>query len=166
MPGLHMDSRAFRYALEPVLSRSNWQLDAATRSLAEATSALAMQRDRHAQLEADLAAAVAAAAVREGTSLNVSQRAHVLRYLGKAHALLEESAQQTLLCNQVREKARVALDHAHRSTEVLAQHRQDSRREYAETCARRAAVEADNDWTARQAWQRANGQPPKRRSEP
>ena len=158
MPRLHMDSQAFRYGLEPVLARSNWQLDAATRSLAEATSVLAMQRHRHAKLEADLAAAMAVVAVGEGTALDISQRARALRYLGRARALLEESAQQTLHCSQVREKARVALDHAHRSTQLLEQHRQDSRREYAEARARRAAVEADSDWTARQAWQRANGQ--------
>jgi len=153
-----MDSRGFRYGLEPVLKRSNWQLDAATRALAEATTALAMQRDRHAQLQADHAAAVTAVAADDGVSVDVAQRALSLRYLGKTQARLEECAQQVRACNEARERAQAALGEAHRSAELLAQHREDSRRAYAEACARGAAVEADNDWTARQAWQRTNAQ--------
>lgn len=155
-----MDSRGFHYGLEPVLNRSNWRLDAATRALAEANTALAVERDRHAQLEADRAAAVAAMASGEGVSVDVMQRAHVLRYLGKAQAQLEESARQVRVCSEARERAQVALGQAHRAMELLAQHREDIRRAYAETCARDAAVEADDDWTARQAWQRTNAPTP------
>lgn len=150
-----MDSRGFRYALEPVLRRCDWRVSQATRALADATSAWTAERDRHTALEADHAAMAATVDRGDGQAIDVVQRVQALRFLGQVRTRLAESARALQERADAREDAQRALAEAHRAMELLAQHREESRRVHAAGVARRMALTADDDWTARQGWRQA-----------
>lgn len=151
-----MDSRGFRYGLEPVLKRSDWHVDRATRELSEATAAWMAQRDRHDALTAEHDAVLSALDPSLGVQIDVVQRGQALRYLGQTRVRLARSASELEACAVVRQTAQRALADAHRAMELLTQHKQESREDYAAEAARRASLAADDDWTARQAWKQSS----------
>ncbi|WP_423199791.1 MULTISPECIES: hypothetical protein [unclassified Cupriavidus] len=151
-----MDSRGFRYGLEPALKRFDWRVDRATRELAEATAAWMAQRDRHAALTAEHDAVLSTLDASLGAPIDVVQRGQALRYLGQTRVRLARSAGELDACATVRQTALRALADAHRAMELLTQHKQDSREDYAAEAARRASLAADDDWTARQGWKQSS----------
>lgn len=152
-----MDSRGFRYALAPALNRADWRLDDARRALAGAVAALEEHRERHAGLEAEYAAAATGLATQRGAVVDLARRAHALRYLGQVRQRIDQSLTQLRDHEQARNEAQQALAAAHRAVELLRQHKDDSRRRYAEEQLRRATIMQDEDAMVRRAWRRASG---------
>lgn len=148
-----MANARFRYALDPVLKRSDWRVSEATRALAAATSAWMQQRDRHVALEQELAEVAGVLDGTEGASIDTIRRSQALRFLGQTRMRLDDSAQELQSRAGARESAQRTLAEAHRALELLVQHKTESRRDHAAEVARQAAMTADDDWTARRAWQ-------------
>ncbi|MWL90522.1 hypothetical protein [Cupriavidus sp. SW-Y-13] len=151
-----MANARFRYALDPVLKRSDWRVNQATRVLAAATTAWKQHQDLHTVLEQEHAEVAGALDRTEGASIDVATRRQALRYLGQTRARLEDSARELQSHADAREAAQRALSEAHGALELLTQHKAESRRTHAVEVARQTAIAADDDWTARHAWQQAD----------
>lgn len=147
---MSFDARGFHYALEPLLRRQRWQVEALQASLGVAGRKLAGAQQEldahHVQLREQHARAADAAAQRMDPALHRAQlhwlaqlREGIAGMQRRLDALREERAQ--LLAEYAAGQNKLA---------VMEKHREQCLAEYAQLDRSRAAAAADRDWLARQ----------------
>lgn len=147
---MSFDARGFHYALEPLLRRQRWQVEAlqarlgvANRKVADAQQEL---DERKAQLHEQHARAADAAVQRMDPALH---RAN-LHWLAQLRE--EISGMQRRLDELREERAQLLAEYVagQNKLAVIEKHREECLAEYAQLDRGRAATAADRDWLARQ----------------
>lgn len=145
---MSQDTRGFLYALEPVMRRQQWELDATQGRLAvvqreveEAQAAVAGLREQVAHEEAAGRNAVFDAA-------DLQRRVRWLARL-RAQAVRAQAALDALL--QQRREVRAEYARQQNKLEVLQRHREETLGEFVRGQQARSAAAADGEWLARGA---------------
>jgi hypothetical protein len=146
---MKIDTRTFSYALEPLLTRTRWQLDTARSLLSSA-----LERGRALRGELDKLRARQRSSASSGAPLpqgiidpDFAHRhlAHLGLLLRQATELEERLAAQQRECDACMKRC----SELQRRLELLEEHRRRCLREHRVLLQRREATAADRDWTLR-----------------
>ena len=149
------DLRGFRYALEPLRQKREWELDLLQREVASLAvrveAAYATLADLHARRMA--AAESAARACLE----RVDPVAHrqSLAYLAQLQGRVVEARRERDALAAEKTEAMARCIAGQQKLELLARNREDALRDYAAEQSIRLAAEADGDWIMRCHWRAA-----------
>ena len=147
---MNADLRGFHYALQPVLERQRWRIDAlqarlgaAQRAVNEAQEALDAREQQLAAMHQSLAGA------RTGRLDPVLLRRSLHWLAGEREQIVAQRQQlEQLKADRAELLAEYRAQQA--KLESLQQHRTERQAEYVQDTQRRAAAAADSDWLARQ----------------
>jgi hypothetical protein len=146
---MNPDLRGFDYALQPVLNRQQWRIDALHAQLGAANRAIAQARDAIDERERLLRERHAALAQSSTRAIDPVLLRHHLHWLAAEREAIGRERQQLQRLGE--ERHRLLADcRAHEAKlESLQRHRSDSLADHLRTEQRRAASSADRDWLAR-----------------
>lgn len=145
------DLRGFHYALQPVLERQRWRIDALQAKLGVTQRAVAEAQGALESREQQLAAMHETLAAGSTGRLDPVLRRRSLQWLAGEREQI--AAQQQELERLKAERAELLAQYRAQQAkfESLQQHRAERQAEYVQETQRRAAAAADNDWLARRS---------------
>jgi flagellar biosynthesis chaperone FliJ len=153
-----VDLRGFRYALEPLLRRQRWRLEAQQLKLAAlqqqiercGASLRALEQTYRQRAEDSVRALVG------GFDLVAHQRS--LAYLAQLRGEILAGAEQLECLRQQGREQRAACAQLQRRLDLLEQHRADLGAGYLQEEGRRQDNEMDKDWLSRSLWRAQAGE--------
>jgi flagellar export protein FliJ len=142
-------TRGFRYPLEPVHQQRVWKLEAAQARLAQLQSERIACTARVRQLDADCTRDAGAAATSWERVRHPGAQAGALAYLAQLQSSIQHAREVVARIDKELEQAREECAARQRDCEALEQHRDESLHRYRSELQRRAAAQADADWSVR-----------------
>lgn len=142
--------RGFKYVLEPVRQQREWKLQMAQGAVAAVQKQLEECEARGRQLEAQCSREAAVAAQAWQKTRDPGAQVAALAYLARLqHRALEAGAETASLREEL-VRTREACAARQRELETLEEHRESAWRAERADGQRRAAAQADAEWSARQ----------------
>lgn len=143
------DMRGFRYALEPVVQRHQWELERLQKQLARQQAL--WQAAQQLQLECQLLYHDQAQALQRKAAslLHPQQHQSTLLYLTRLQAQMVQRTQEISLLQQQRDQLRVQCQRQQHKLDALDDHRGSVIAQFVENQMRAQATEADRDWMMR-----------------
>lgn len=151
---MSIDRRAFRFSLEPLLVRAQWQLNAARDALASAVVATREAREQEGALRQDLlhqAKLVESAGAGGNAGFDIGRRMASLAYLSGLRGKLDELTANAQACERSETACRQTCERAQMDIERLARVKENQWEAFVREQTAQAAREADADWIARTA---------------
>ncbi|HSV34577.1 MAG TPA: hypothetical protein VLI46_03420 [Ramlibacter sp.] len=146
-----IDTRGFRYALEPLRKRSDWQLDTAIARVAAVRTQLEAARTAQQELEARVIAQARLAQAAWQKRGDPGTQSSLLSYLaGLQGQKARADAEIATLEGQLARARQAALE-KQQEVDMLRQHRDQELDAYRVEQVRKSSAEADQDWSARRS---------------
>ncbi|WP_374358257.1 hypothetical protein [Chitinimonas sp.] len=145
------DRRGFHYALEPVRSKTGWELDQAISELARINQAQAAQARQLDTLHQGYAQARAAAQAQrvQNAALHIDAQRLAYGYMSQLKQQLVMAQQQLSELEQEQTEAMDQLNRLRRFADNLDRHRDEAGREHDLHLAKQASLQADDAWLQR-----------------
>lgn len=153
-----VDLRGFRYALEPLLRRQRWRLEAQQLKLAALQGEIEREAERQRALEQDCRQRAEEGARALSGRLDLAAHQRNLAYLARQR---EDIAQGAAGLERLRERRRELRElclQLQRKLDLLEQHRTGASAEYRLAESHRQAGEMDQEWIARSVWRAQAGE--------
>ena len=149
-------ARGFVYQLEPVRSSRQWELDARSAELSDASAAITAQEAKAQAIRAGQHAAVLAwqASCGAGMQLGIDVLTRMQAYSAELARQLQVSSQEMVVLEERRSQLVDQVWAAQRSLEAVEKHRLQSLSRYAQAGMNREFIAADNQWNTLQ-WRNA-----------
>lgn len=144
-----VDLRGFQYALEPLLRKQQWRVDALQARLAAMDKLVAAARRECAQVEAALESSAGGLRQQGGGRLDPDAYARGLAWLAALQADLEQKKLRHERLRLDREALLETWLQAQRKVDVTSEHKDECLKEYVLTEQNRLSSEVDRDWLAR-----------------
>lgn len=141
--------RGFIYALEPERRRRQWQLDASMARLSELRRRLGELESTRETLHQECASQAAQVGQMWAHCVDPATHALLLRYVVTLQQYRAEADGEIAKLTRLIRQAREECSFQQQKLEVLDRHRADALKAYATESHRKAADQADQDWTAR-----------------
>ncbi len=145
------DLRGFRYALEPLRERRQWQLDAALAQLAALRRRMADSEAARDALDRDAAEQSARAASTWTARVDPIAHTRSLAYLMQLQRQRAGIERQIAQLRDELARAQVTVAQRQQGLEMLQRHRKEELDMYRLDKDRKTGAEADQDWSARSA---------------
>lgn len=145
------DLRGFHYALQPVLDRQRWRIDALQAKLGVAQRAVSEAQDALHARERQLAVLHQSLADARAGRLDPVLLRRSLHWLAGEREQIAAQHQQLERLKAERDERLAEYRAQQAKLESLQQHRTEHQAEYVQEMQRRAAAAADNDWLARRS---------------
>jgi hypothetical protein len=145
------DLRGFRYPLESLRQRRQWQLDAALAQLAALRQQLAAREARKDAVERDAAEQSARAAQAWAARVDPVMHTRSLAYLAQLQARKAGVEREIAGLREDIAHAQQAVLRRQQGLEMLQRHRKEELAMYRLDEDRKTGAEADQDWSARSA---------------
>jgi len=141
--------RGFRYPMEALRRKREWELEAARLELAQATRAAAEVRAHVEALEVRFATARMEAAKRSGAGAAFSLHAHRIAatYFTALSAAIVSAREALRRHDDAREQCVARVREAHAALSAVERHRDSAHAEHARDAGRRELALADELWT-------------------
>lgn len=146
---------AFKYPLEPLRERAQWQLEAVRLKLAQLEKTMV---DAHLELSrvVDEMNRIAAESIdRQGASVDPIRQRRLVDYLATMRTRIDERRSAIQGLQQASDHTRADCLEKQKQLEVTEQHRKTMANEHAHLEVARSLREADADWIAREAWKKS-----------
>ncbi len=148
------DRRGFHYALEPMRSLAEWDIDALAQECAALTAACERQQWRVDQLQAALTAARGEVAAQRAAlavlHIDAQRRAHA--YMGHTQSLLAREQIQLDLDRAASDDGHARLTQARKFADSLDRDKESAAVRHDDQLRRQAYLEADDNWLQRLHW--------------
>ena len=151
------DQRLFTYPLDPQLQRLRWRLDAQLAVLATVLAEAEALRGALASLAREAADGGKALASAQSQRMDPVQARHALDFLAAIHGRHAAMARDVETAEQRASEQRVALAATQAEVDGLERDRGECLADHLGEADRRSQRDADQDWTARTAWQARDG---------
>ena len=145
----YVDLRGFRYALEPLLRKQQWHVDALQARLAAVDKSIDAARQARGKSQSALDACAHGLRLSGGGRLDPHAYGRGLAYLA---ALQAELVRKTLHLEKLRldrDAVREAYVQAQRQVDLTIEHKDECQKEYAVAEQNRVNGEVDREWLAR-----------------
>lgn len=148
-----VDTRAFAYSLEPILTQERWKLDQLQNMLGKAQRAVQDEELKLSTLKTSYQKH--AAMVRESMSekMDLVRYSQALTYITNIGKQIKATERNLLDLVEHRETARTNCIEQQKKIETIELHRTDCLTEFIASEQTRSNNEADRDWVARIQWQ-------------
>jgi flagellar biosynthesis chaperone FliJ len=144
----------FRYALQPLLTKQSWDVDALSLELTAARLALQEQErqlDRFRSTLRELNASLVA--LREGGAmLDLARQQRLVDYRASQEEAMHQQEEHVESARRIGEQITQQLTAARQAVEGFENHREGHRQIHAREAANAAAKDLDDDWLALQRW--------------
>jgi predicted nucleic acid-binding Zn-ribbon protein len=145
----HADLRGFRYALEPLLRKRQWELDGLQAKIEQAAKALERARHEHALLEEEWLQY--AQDIRQARSKDVDPHGYMLalRHLTQRRAAADLAEQNVKQLADTKQRLSDEWKEQHMKLDLTKKHKTERLGEYVRVEQNRADSELDREWIAR-----------------
>lgn len=144
-----VDLRSFSYALEPLLLKQQWRLDAAQAKLGQIEGQVAVARRERELAQAALDDCARGIRAMAGAALDPAAYSRSLLYLADLQAGIAEMDLRLERLQRDRQALREDCMQAQRKVDVTSAHKDECVKEYILSEQNRISSETDRDWLAR-----------------
>jgi flagellar export protein FliJ len=146
------DLRGFVFPLQPLLQRSQWELDAVQTRLGNAVERESAAREILESLRRTWREATPAAAARKGTVLNAMSLMREREYLSRLHKRIEKARQELRQRIEEREACQSDCLAAQQQLEGYKRCRESNLKQFVDAQYAIQQTQMDHDWIARLRW--------------